>query len=135
MCCGIEHVFQPPIPKSSFPSDTWAKSLEIDRFDLLWIDLQGAELLALRGMEKCLRRDRPDLVVEVTDEFLRGVGHSSEALCDFLFDFGYRIYEIAHDGLRPIENAQAAMPPQFNALATTRPLLPAPLRMIARSSP
>ncbi len=30
--------------------DTWAKKHSVDRFDLVWMDLQGAELLALQGM-------------------------------------------------------------------------------------
>jgi len=34
--------------------DTWAAHHGIDHFDLVWMDLQGAELLALRGMGRLL---------------------------------------------------------------------------------
>jgi FkbM family methyltransferase len=34
--------------------DTWARRNSVDRFDLVWMDLQGAELLALNGMGRLL---------------------------------------------------------------------------------
>jgi FkbM family methyltransferase len=34
--------------------DTWANAAMIDRFDIVWMDLQGAELLALQGMGNLL---------------------------------------------------------------------------------
>jgi FkbM family methyltransferase len=100
------------------------------RVDMVKLDIEGAELLALQGMAGCLRRDRPDLVIEVTDAFLGGLGHSAAALADFLAAFGYRMYVIDHDGLRPVDGGRAARTPQFNALFTTRRVLPDPLRVV-----
>src|SRR5262249_11250838 len=88
------------------------------RVHLVKIDVEGAEYLVLRGMEACLRRDQPDLIVEVTDEYLRGLGHSAEGLCEFLFGLGYRMYIIDHPGLRPVAAARDIPPGQYNALFT-----------------
>jgi FkbM family methyltransferase len=45
--------------------DTWAKSRDIHRFDLVWMDLQGAELRALNGMGHMLQTVRA-IQLEVT---------------------------------------------------------------------
>jgi FkbM family methyltransferase len=88
------------------------------------IDVEGAELLALHGMAETLRRDHPDLIVEVTDSFLRTMGHSAVALGEFLLGLGYRMYVIDHPGLVPVDPNRADLPGQFNALFTTRAELP-----------
>jgi FkbM family methyltransferase len=45
---------------------TWAAAARIERLDLIKLDVEGAELEALRGMAGSLRRLRPRaLVVEV----------------------------------------------------------------------
>jgi FkbM family methyltransferase len=92
--------------------------------NLIKIDVEGAEYLALLGMLGCLQSHRPDLIVEVTDPFLRTLGHSAEMLCDKLRGLGYRMYAIDHDGLLPISGWDATLPDQFNALFTVRAKLP-----------
>jgi FkbM family methyltransferase len=87
------------------------------------IDVEGAELLALRGMADTLRQDHPDLIVEVTDSFLRTMGHSVNALCEFVGGLGYRMYVIDHNGLKPLDPLRGDFPGQFNALFTHRPEL------------
>jgi len=91
------------------------------RVALVKIDVEGAELQVLEGMTECLSRDRPDIIVEVTDEFLRCLGASAEQLIAFLMDRGYYIYAITDDGpLVPIEHPGdlSWCPSQFNALCT-----------------
>lgn len=100
------------------------------RVGLVKIDVEGAEYLALRGMEGRLRRDRPDIVAEVTDTFLRELGHSTEMLFDFLLGLGYRAYRIETKGLRPVTAAAVVALGQSNVLFTARPTLPAPLRTV-----
>jgi FkbM family methyltransferase len=101
------------------------------KVDCVKIDVEGAEHLALQGMVGCLKRDRPDLVLEVTDEFLRPLGSSAEGLCRALADLGYRMYMIDHTGLVPFEPGEAAAWPQYNALFTTRESLPVALLLRA----
>jgi hypothetical protein len=45
--------------------DSWALKTGIDRFDLVWVDVQGAELLALRGMGEMLATVRA-IQLEIT---------------------------------------------------------------------
>lgn len=86
------------------------------------IDVEGAELHALSGMQKCLRRDQPHLIVEFTDAYLRGMNASAKALYEYLAALGYRIFHIPEEGeLRPLDTADAlsTCPTQFNAFCTT----------------
>lgn len=46
----IQPIQQRPVTVPALRLDTWAKKANIACFDLVWMDLQGAELLALRGM-------------------------------------------------------------------------------------
>ncbi|MEO7191335.1 MAG: FkbM family methyltransferase, partial [Vicinamibacterales bacterium] len=88
---------------------------------LIKVDVEGAELSVIEGMSACLARDRPDIIMEVTDEYLRGLGASAAALFEHLHSLGYRMYEITESGpLKPIASADAiaGCPSQFNAFWT-----------------
>lgn len=102
------------------------------KVDCLKIDVEGAEQLVLQGMADCLKRDRPDLVLEVTDEYLRPLGGSAEGLCRALGEAGYRMYRIDHEGLVPFEPAAATEKSQYNALFTARETLPPGLALAPR---
>jgi FkbM family methyltransferase len=61
---------------------------------LIKIDVEGAELLALRGMKQLLQRARPYVVLELTDKWLRELGGSAEELLDFMKSIGYTAYQV-----------------------------------------
>ena len=77
------------------PSRTLDSMLpELPRIRLVKIDVEGAEMLVLRGMEKLLARDRPHLLVEVTDSFLRSLGATKQALVDHMLARGYAAFRV-----------------------------------------
>jgi FkbM family methyltransferase len=65
---------------------------------LVKIDVEGAELLAFEGMRGLIDRDRPYLIFEIDDSFLRELGASARELCDFLTDCGYDLHRIVARG-------------------------------------
>lgn len=52
--------------------------------DFIKLDVEGAELLTLRGAEKTLTRDRPILHIEISDHWLASFEHTPEMVCHFL---------------------------------------------------
>lgn len=98
------------------------------RLSLVKIDVEGAESLVLDGMTRCLERDRPDLVVEVVDRYLRALGSSAAELGDRLGKLGYRMYAIEADRLRALSEP-SRYPDEFNALFSARASLPPGLRV------
>jgi len=70
------------------------------------LDVEGAEFLALQGMRELIRRDRPFIVLELTDAFLRELGADAQGVCAFLDQAGYEIFRIgARATLEPVATA------------------------------
>jgi FkbM family methyltransferase len=72
--------------------------LDRARVALLKLDLEGAELGALRGSVGLLRDAAPDIVIEVEDAHLRRQGASREQVLELLMSLGYRFYQVRRDG-------------------------------------
>lgn len=83
---------------------------------LVKIDVEGAELLALEGMRQLVDRDRPFLIIEVTDSYLRAFGHDARQLLEWLTAKSYQTYKIGDRGLSRVAGMSADAGTQFNAL-------------------
>jgi FkbM family methyltransferase len=59
------------------------------------MDAEGAELDILQGMPEILRRDRPDLVLEIGDKG-HAAGAASRQIISHLRDAGYRAFEYSN---------------------------------------
>jgi FkbM family methyltransferase len=89
----------------------------IGRVSFVKIDVEGAELLVLRGMRGLIERDRPAIMTEVTDDWLGALGGSAQAVCDLLRAAQYVLYKASSEGL-----SELGTPPreQFELLALPR---------------
>lgn len=84
---------------------------------LVKMDIEGAELLALRGFTNHLDRvDAPLVLCEVTDSFLKAMGASAQALYDFMLGFGYQPYCLRGRKLFPLDLSWATRQFQMNVL-------------------
>ena len=63
---------------------------KVERVDVIKCDIEGGEFPAMRGAEKILRRDRPDLVLEIDRRFTPRFGYQPQELFDYLTALGYR---------------------------------------------
>jgi FkbM family methyltransferase len=68
------------------------------RPSLIKIDVQGAEMLVLKGAAKILRNFGPVLFVELHEEGLKRFGTSTSAVLDHLTSQGYTAYWLARSG-------------------------------------
>jgi FkbM family methyltransferase len=79
------------IPVQVTPFDTWSEGARLERWDVLKMDVEGAETEVLRGMRHTLERLRPRLLaIEVVEEHLRRAGSSRAELQELLAAAGYR---------------------------------------------
>lgn len=65
----------------------------LSHIDFIKVDVEGAELHALRGAVRTLRRYRPLLMFEVVRPQLAGQGVSPEELVEFVRQQGYTLYQ------------------------------------------
>jgi FkbM family methyltransferase len=100
------------------------------KVNVIKIDIEAAEQMALEGMRGRLERDHPDLIIEVTDPYLRPMGHTAVGLCEMLHRLGYRMFVIENRALVPFDPCDAATWSQYNALFTTRQELPGRLQTL-----
>lgn len=101
-----------------------------NRIDLVKIDVEGAEHRVIDGMEYILDRWHPDLLVEVSDCYLREVGSSGKELCERLWARDYQMFRLQCNGLEPVQQWFDELPGQFNAFFTTRERLPSELKQL-----
>jgi len=73
------------------------------------MDIQGAEMAALQGMDKLIRTN-PELklIIEIWGDGIRGYGDSPKELIDKLINYGFNIYLITKRGLRVVDASYLA---------------------------
>jgi FkbM family methyltransferase len=69
--------------------DEYVDNHVIDRIDAMKVDVEGAELLVLKGGWRTLERDRPLLVIEIEERWTRRFGHSAVDVFELLATLGY----------------------------------------------
>lgn len=82
---------------------------KVGRVDVIKCDVEGGELPAMRGAEQILRRDMPELVLEIDRRFTPRFGYEPQELFDFLTGLGYRWEWYAGDELRDDEDVELAL--------------------------
>lgn len=84
--------------------DDYCRAKQLESARLVKIDVEGAELMVLRGMREMLaRRAVQYLIVEVADSRLRSVGDSSQQLLELLRGHGYRLSHIGMLRRAPVD--------------------------------
>jgi FkbM family methyltransferase len=108
-----------PVKAQSIPLDDYVADRQIERVDLVKMDIEGAELNALRGFVKTLRRDRPVILMEVNRVACLRAGYEPAQLWELLIDqLGYRVWKIGHSAHDWVEIADPARIEQANCLFT-----------------
>ena len=74
--------------------DLFFEQHNIDRLDLIKMDIEGAELRALRGGIESIRRFRPVILIELNPDTLERDGCSVRDVVVFLENLGYTIYTV-----------------------------------------
>jgi FkbM family methyltransferase len=107
-------------PVGAIALDDWAEEHGLDRCDVVKLDIEGSERLALRGARRLLARFAPILLVECNAVTLRRFRHEGvEPLFRDLLAYGGACYAVRPDGaLEPLRSAA-----QLDRLVTARGLV------------
>ena len=73
------------------PLDDILEEAHVSRVDVIKIDVEGAELLTLKGAQRVLNGYGPIVIVETLEKRLRTMGISSSDIVEFLAALGYRL--------------------------------------------
>jgi FkbM family methyltransferase len=80
--------------------DSFCQEQGIGRVDFIRMDIEGAELKALKGAQRILDRDRPHVLLEVHPAMLRArFGGSAEEVMSLFRRRGYRMFALEGDRL------------------------------------
>ncbi len=71
--------------------DDFCSEKNIDRIDLIKIDVEGFELKVLKGAEEILRKFRPKMFIEIDEVHLKRAGASAKEVVKMLLDLNYKI--------------------------------------------
>lgn len=96
----------PPLQRIHMTTlDRWVSTRpEVQRIDLIKIDIEGAELACLRGATRSLVRFKPRIIVEIQDFTAKRAGYEAADILGFLAGFGYEFSRIGKKGaLDPID--------------------------------
>ncbi|MFA6254121.1 MAG: FkbM family methyltransferase [Candidatus Paceibacterota bacterium] len=74
--------------------DDWRKDQPIKKIGVIFLDIEGYELFALRGAEEVLKKDKPTLVVEISQKILDQMPISEDDIINYLESLGYDLYVI-----------------------------------------
>lgn len=69
--------------------------MNLDRLDLLKLDVEGAEYYALLGAEKTIIKFRPKIVLEMNSNIAIRAGYTKREIYDLLRKWNYRHYSIS----------------------------------------
>jgi FkbM family methyltransferase len=97
-------------PVETITLDAYIQHHGIQHVDLIKMDIEGAELPALKGGRRLLLRpDAPAIILEMADVNTAGFGYRALEIWELLISLGYSFYELdAFSRTRPIQQ-----PPSF----------------------
>jgi hypothetical protein len=67
---------------------------EEKRIDFIKMDIEGAELNALRGAEMLIEKHRPQFLIEINRAACLGFGYDPQEIADFFARWGYEFYQV-----------------------------------------
>ncbi|HIP32662.1 MAG TPA: FkbM family methyltransferase [Crocinitomicaceae bacterium] len=76
----------------------------LERLDFVKIDIEGAELPAMRGMVKTLKKFKPQLLIEMNKATFEDAGYSMQEVLDFLSELNYKPYNLYRGRIYAVES-------------------------------
>jgi len=102
---SMRNIKQTSAVRSEIPSVTIDSIItNLPSVKLVKIDVEGAEFKVLEGMKELIKRDKPYIILEVTDEFLRQMDSSTKMIAEIFFIEGYKLFHFVAKDLQEIKS-------------------------------
>jgi FkbM family methyltransferase len=105
-------------PVATTELDTFVHENAVGAVHAIKIDIEGAEVEALKGACATLRRDRPLIMAEVNSDRLTAAGESPRTLIEYLRNLGYEVQALDGNRTYPITDARLDQEANWTVLAT-----------------
>lgn len=92
--------------------DDVAAECDLKRLDVMKIDVEGAEMMVLRGAENSIRKFRPVIIAEMSEANFQRAGYTSVELLSYIRGLDYEV--------RSLDDPGAPLTAQCDALCTPR---------------
>jgi len=76
--------------------DSFVRDLNIERLNLIKVDVEGHELQVLQGAAESLTRFQPRILFELSVENWHRAGYDFDDIAEFFESLGYRLFEVEH---------------------------------------
>ena len=96
--------------------DVEVAGLALDRVDAIKIDVEGFELLVLRGAEKTIERQRPHLFIELIESNLREQGATAGEVVELLLGHGYDVIDASTGAILALDGSLSGIATDVIAL-------------------
>ncbi len=93
----------------------WGQVIQLDEFDpiqrlktinFIKIDIEGAELLCLKGAKSIIRKHKPLVFLEVCKAWMKSFGYDAKELNEFLTSLGYSNFRVVGRKLVKVQSIQ-----------------------------
>jgi FkbM family methyltransferase len=94
---------------SAIKLDDYSKRAQINRLNFIKCDVEGAELLVLKGATEIIKKYKPLIFLEVCNEWTKDFHYSPADIVSFLFSHKYKNFYLITDRIKPliINNGEA----------------------------
>jgi len=104
--------------------DSFVEKESLEKVDFIKMDIEGAELNALKGAHKLLENFRPTILLEVCSETCERFNYKVQDLWELLKQYGYKAYKIGYTPSDSFEIKNFDDIVQSNVILTTKDLAP-----------
>ncbi|HEY9007877.1 MAG TPA: FkbM family methyltransferase [Ohtaekwangia sp.] len=88
--------------------DEQLPALALQRIDFMKIDVEGAEMLVLKGALKTIERFKPLIMLEINEATYLAAGYTVPDVIQFFSDLGYTLHIMTKSGtLKPVSSTPA----------------------------
>ena len=87
-----------PVAVEAMPLDEYMSEKGITHVDTIKLDVEGAELFVLQGMERALINGAPEIICEMGEDLFNKLDYDTETLVGYMHGLGYQAFLLPNPG-------------------------------------